>query len=89
MAVAGFDDIAIAGYTSPPLTSVRVNPSLLGERAVELLLRAKRTPVPDARQHEVLPTSLVIRRSCGAQEPGRVARTAPVSVSRAALRAAD
>ncbi len=89
MAVAGFDDIAIAHYTSPPLTSVRVNPSLLGERAVELLLRAKRTPVPGARQHEVLPTSLVIRRSCGAAPPGRDARTAPVRAAHAAASAAD
>lgn len=67
LAVAGFDDIAIARYTSPPLTSVHVNTALLGERAVELLLRAKRSPNPGVRQHEVLPTTLAVRRSCGAQ----------------------
>ena len=71
VAVAGFDDIAIARYTSPPLTSVHVNTALLGERAVELVLRAKRSPNPGMRQHEVLPTTLAIRRSCGAAQPRR------------------
>jgi LacI family transcriptional regulator len=66
IAVVGFDDIAMARYASPPLTTVHVNTSLLGERAVELLLRAKRSPNPGVRQHEVLPTTLAIRRSCGA-----------------------
>ena len=65
VAVAGFDDIAMARYTSPPLTTVRVNTSLLGERAVELLLRARRSANPSVKQHEVLPTTLAVRASCG------------------------
>lgn len=74
VAVAGFDDIAMARYTSPPLTTVRVNTALLGERAVELLLRARRSANPGVKQHELLPTSLTLRRSCGAaktHEPER------------------
>jgi len=67
LAVAGFDDISMARFTSPSLTTVRVNTSLLGERAVELLLRAKRSANPAVKQHEVLPTSLAIRSSCGAR----------------------
>lgn len=66
VAVAGFDDIAMARFTSPPLTSVHVDTPLLGERAVEMLLRAKRPPDAGARRHEVLPTRLAVRRSCGA-----------------------
>jgi LacI family transcriptional regulator len=81
LAVAGFDDIAIARYTAPPLTSVHVNTALLGERAVELLLRAKRSPNPGVRQHEVLPTTLTIRRSCGSAAPGRTPD--PVALRRA------
>lgn len=65
VAVAGFDDIAMARYTSPPLTTVRVNTTLLGERAVELLLRARRSGNPGLKQHEILPTSLAVRASCG------------------------
>jgi LacI family transcriptional regulator len=67
IALAGFDDIAMARFTSPPLTSVRVNTALLGERAIELLVRARRSPNSPAKQHEVLPTSLAIRGSCGAR----------------------
>jgi LacI family transcriptional regulator len=84
VAVAGFDDIAMARYTTPSLTSVHVNTLLLGERAVELLLRAKRSPNPGVRQHEVLPTTLAIRRSCGAPatrrdpEPALPRRARPV-----------
>ncbi len=71
LAVVGFDDIAMARFTSPPLSTVRVNTALLGERAVELLMRAKRRAAPGIKQHEVLPTSLAIRSSCGARHGRR------------------
>lgn len=67
VAVVGFDDIAMSRYTSPPLTTVRVNTTLLGERAVELLMRSRRSANPDVKQHEVLPTSLAVRSSCGSR----------------------
>jgi LacI family transcriptional regulator len=67
LAIVGFDDISMARFTSPPLTTVRVNTALLGERAVELLMRAKRRANPGIKQHELLPTSLAIRSSCGAR----------------------
>lgn len=89
VAVAGFDDIAMARYTTPPLTSVHVNTSLLGERAVELLLRAKRSPNPDVRQHEVLPTTLAIRRSCGAAAGRRAGAAVPPSRLSGTLAAGD
>ncbi len=69
MAVVGFDDIPIAGYLSPPLTSVQVPIAELGVRALEALLLAVRTPGAHEPRHEVLPTRLVIRRSCGAAGP--------------------
>lgn len=64
IAVAGFDDIPLAQYLRPPLTTVHVDMLGLGRRAVELLLdpgRRERTP----GRHDVLPTTLVVRRSCG------------------------
>jgi len=69
IAVAGFDDIAMARYLNPPLTTAHVDAFRLGERAVEMLLEqeaardggdAERRP-----RHEVLPTTLVVRSSCG------------------------
>jgi LacI family transcriptional regulator len=63
IAVAGFDDIPIARYVSPPLSSVHVPISQLGERAMELLLGAITGDDDGAAQHLVLPTTLIIRKS--------------------------
>lgn len=67
VAVAGFDDIAIASYLSPRLTTVRVEASRLGERAAQLLMEAvRRRSETTVAAHEVLPTSLVVRESSDA-----------------------
>ena len=65
VAVAGFDDIPIARYVSPPLTTVHVEIAEIGRPAFDLLSAsfAKRH---DARRQECVATSLVIRQSCGA-----------------------
>jgi LacI family transcriptional regulator len=64
IAIAGFDDIEAAAYVQPPLTTVRQAIREQGELAVQLLLQ--RMEHPDARAETlVLPTELVIRRSCG------------------------
>lgn len=67
ISVAGFDDIPLARYMDPPLSSVKVPIAKLGARAVEMLLngitrKGKRHP----RQRDRVSTDLVIRRSCGA-----------------------
>ena len=74
VAVAGFDDIPIARYTSPPLTSVHVPITQLGERATERLVSAM-CGNGVAGAIETLPTTLVIRRSCGERRSARGART--------------
>jgi LacI family transcriptional regulator len=63
IAVAGFDDIPIARYVSPPLSSVHVPIAQLGERAMDLLLGAIAGPEDAAGRRVVLPTTLVIRKS--------------------------
>jgi LacI family transcriptional regulator len=63
MAVAGFDDIPIARYVSPPLSSVHVPIAQLGERAMDLLLGAITEPADGDGRRVVLPTTLVIRKS--------------------------
>lgn len=66
VAVVGFDDIPIAEYMSPALTTVRVSIALLGAKAAERLFTSMAAQGRSDRKHEVLPTELVIRSSCGA-----------------------
>lgn len=66
IAVVGFDDIALARHLTPPLTTVHVDAYQLGERALHRLLRRDRGEPAPSRSHEVLPTWLVVRDSCGA-----------------------
>ncbi|HET7232922.1 MAG TPA: LacI family DNA-binding transcriptional regulator [Longimicrobium sp.] len=65
MAVAGFDDVPISRYLTPPLSSVRVAIHELGARAMEQLVRAVEQENRHQRIHLTLPTELVIRDSCG------------------------
>ncbi|MEP6551139.1 MAG: LacI family DNA-binding transcriptional regulator [Gemmatimonadales bacterium] len=65
MAVAGFDDIPLARYMDPPLSSVHVPICELGARAVELLLHGITHKNDHARRRERVSTKLVIRRSTG------------------------
>lgn len=66
IALAGFDDIPSARYMDPPLTSVHVDISALGERATRRLFEAMSDPVANVCADEVLPAHLVVRASCGA-----------------------
>ncbi len=65
MALVGFDDIPLAAYVDPPLTTVRVPAYELGREAARLLLTLVQGQAPGTT-HVVLSTSLVVRLSCGA-----------------------
>jgi LacI family transcriptional regulator len=65
LAVVGFDDIPLARYMNPPLSSVHVAIAELGARAVQTLLHAIDHTNEHTRRHQRLETTLVIRRSCG------------------------
>ncbi|MEA2724265.1 MAG: LacI family transcriptional regulator, partial [Gemmatimonadales bacterium] len=69
VALAGFDDIPMARYLEPALSSVHVDISALGERATLRLLAAIRDKGGHQHRAETLPTTLVLRRSCGAASP--------------------
>lgn len=70
IALAGFDDIPIARYLTPPLTTVRVEIAELGRRAVDHLVKTIETGADSGRKHDLIATTLVIRESCGAQLAG-------------------
>ncbi len=68
VAIAGFDDIAIAQYLNPALTTVRADACGLGERALQLLVPYARERRPAEPHRETLAASLVVRASCGARQ---------------------
>ncbi|MGF6494620.1 LacI family transcriptional regulator [Luteibacter sp. 621] len=68
IAVTGFDDIPMARYVSPPLTTVRVRIAELGEAALERLARMIESPDDAAPEPRVVGTELVVRASCGASD---------------------
>lgn len=74
VAIAGFDDIPMAAYINPPLTSVHVPINELGGRAIARLIRAVTEKDGSGEKRELLPTTLVIRESCGS---GREASKTP------------
>ena len=61
--VVGFDDLELAAYCCPPLTTVRQNGEQLGRQAVDMLHRLIRGE-GDVRP-EVLPATLVVRETTG------------------------
>jgi GntR family transcriptional regulator of arabinose operon len=66
LAIVGFDDLSIAEHLSPPLTTVAQPRMDVGLRAGNLLInRIEGRDGP--AQHIELPTSLVVRESCGAR----------------------
>lgn len=66
LAVVGFDNVTIAGYLNPTLTTVHVDACGLGGRAVELMLSALEAGSQETPQREVMRAVLKIRQSCGA-----------------------
>jgi LacI family transcriptional regulator len=67
--VAGFDDVPVARYVTPALSTVHVPIAELGARAMERLLLALERGAEHERRHEVLPTTLVVRGTCGRVAP--------------------
>jgi len=64
VAVAGFDDTFFTEYTSPPLTTVRQPFRELGVTAMETM-KVLLAGAPAPSRHVILPTTLVVRASCG------------------------
>jgi DNA-binding LacI/PurR family transcriptional regulator/anti-anti-sigma regulatory factor len=78
IAIASFDDIDRARYLRPPLTTVRQQPQSLGELAAQCLLdRIAGRPVSAI---SLVPTTLVIRESCGCPPGAHVQAQALLAV---------
>jgi LacI family transcriptional regulator len=73
IALAGFDDVPIARFVTPPLTTVRVRIAELGELALERLATAIQAGPSDKVTRQTLRTELVVRSSCSRAAPTVVA----------------
>jgi LacI family transcriptional regulator len=64
LAIVSVDDIEMAAFLTPPLTTVRLPKMELGRQSVQMLMdRAHHANQPPVSL--VLPTELIIRKSCG------------------------
>jgi LacI family transcriptional regulator len=72
LSVIGFDDIRLAEFTIPPLTTVQMSQMELAKIAFQALLNEvqRESPSLERSEHE-LTTTLVLRRSTGLAPPGR------------------
>ena len=64
LSVLGIDDIPLAAYFTPPLTTLRQDFAKIGQEASRLLIRTVEQPSDPAR-HIRLPAELIVRRSTG------------------------
>lgn len=65
ISVAGFDDMQISAFMTPPLTTVRAPTAGVGQTAAQHLLKV--LAGQDVPSVTLLPTDIVIRHSCGCQ----------------------
>ena len=65
VALVGFDDIPVAAFTQPPLTTVRQDTRLAAETLTDNLLRMI---AGEEVTSPLVPISLVVRGSCGGRE---------------------
>ena len=59
----GFDDIELARFSTPPLTSVRQDAFLKGQIAAKTLYRMITKEIDEKPFQQILPTRLIIRGS--------------------------
>jgi LacI family transcriptional regulator len=69
MALVGFDDIPMAKYLSPSLTTIYVDIYSLGSLALEQILHAIKEKNEHQKQLSILPYRLMLRESCGCKHP--------------------
>ena len=63
ISIIGFDDITLASYTIPPLTTIAQPSHEIGLLAAEMVIERIQNP-NNTRRSEILTTKLVVRKSC-------------------------
>lgn len=89
IALAGFDDIPIARFVSPPLTTVRVRIADLGQQALERLMAVLQPDDSRIIAPQTLRAELVVRQSCEPVAVPRFDHSAPDHVAPETVAAND
>lgn len=71
VSLVGFDDVPEAAYLPVPLTTVRQDLRLVGQRSLARLVELVEEGGSDAARLEVVPVTLEVRRSTGPPRAGR------------------
>lgn len=66
IALVGFDDLPLAAYLEPPLTTIHVPAIEIARQASEVLIQLIKGELPTEKTN-ILEASLVVRDSCGAK----------------------
>lgn len=70
IAITGFDDIVMAQYAYPALTTVRQPIERIGSMLIEMLMQLLAGKTIE-QAHKILAPSLIIRESCGSKPEGK------------------
>jgi len=71
MAVVGGDDIKLAAYIDPPLTTIRQDMYEIGALAASELVSMIQKETYGTPVQKIVPTQLNVRKSCGFELGGR------------------
>ena len=71
VALVGYDDIPLAAFAHPPLTTMRTDPVGQAKAALQLLLAQFRGDTPAIDVQHKMASRLIVRASCGSQAPNR------------------
>lgn len=69
LALVSYNDIEAASLVTPPLTTVAAPAYAMGQEAMAMLKRSTRSR-PSRPERRVLPTTLIVRQSCGCKMDG-------------------
>jgi DNA-binding LacI/PurR family transcriptional regulator len=72
LSIVGFDDLDFVSQISPPLTTVRQDPTMIGARAAQCLLNLINEE-PACEELDLLPTELIVRGSTATPPGGQPA----------------
>jgi LacI family transcriptional regulator len=64
ISIIGFDNIAVSGFTTPPITTIAQDRVAIGQEAADVLIRSIENKEMDKPSEIRIPTKLIVRNSC-------------------------